>query len=218
MAASAFYLRTPPALEPDSFAGRLAEVLDTPLAAGAVEAVLLCRASLPEDDAAARAAIDRLRPIAQDRGVAFLLEDRPDLAATTGCDGVESSAQGPGYRACRKAVGDGASVGIACGSSRHDAMVAGEAGADYIAFGPVHADGEEALAEALDLIAWWAEMMELPSVALGPVDAATAPRYAAAGADFLALDQAVWDHPDGPAAGLAAIAAAVARTEAAGGS
>jgi len=208
MAAPAFYLRTPPAIDAPAFAGDLAAALDAPLKAGSVQAVLLSRASVSGDDDAVRPAVEALRPLVQDRDVAFLLDGRPALAAATGCDGVEAGPGGPGYAACRKAVGPSASVGVACGHSRHEAMVAGEAGADYVAFGEP-AEGDDAMASTLDLVAWWAEMMELPVVALGPIDAASAPRVAAAGADFLALDRAVWDHPDGPAAGLAAIAAAL---------
>ena len=111
--------------------------------------------AVPADPAAAKAAIERLRGIAQERGVAFLLRDDAALAAKTGCDGV---VVGPGaYAAARKAVGAQAIVGVTVGTSRHEAMEAGEAGADFIGF---DADPE--------LVSWWTEMMEVPCVAAVP--------------------------------------------------
>lgn len=109
----------------------------------------------PADPAAAKAAIERLRDIAQEQGVAFLLRDDAALAAKAGCDGV---VVGPGvYAAARKAVGAQAIVGVLAGASRHEAMEAGEAGADFIGF---DADAE--------IVSWWIEMMEVPCVAALP--------------------------------------------------
>ncbi|MGK9165242.1 thiamine phosphate synthase [Inquilinus limosus] len=111
--------------------------------------------AVPADPAAARAAVERLRDIAQECGVAFLLRDDAALAARTGCDGV---VVGPGgYAAARKAVGAQAIVGVAVGTSRHEAMEAGEAGADFIGF---DADAE--------IVSWWTELMEVPCVAAVP--------------------------------------------------
>jgi thiamine-phosphate pyrophosphorylase len=111
--------------------------------------------AVPADPAAAKAAIERLRGIAQEGGVAFLLRDDAALAARSGCDGV---VVGPGaYAAARKAVGAQAIVGVLVGTSRHEAMEAGEAGADFIGF---DADAE--------IVSWWTEMMEVPCVAALP--------------------------------------------------
>ncbi|WP_225771303.1 thiamine phosphate synthase [Inquilinus sp. Marseille-Q2685] len=111
--------------------------------------------AVPADPAAAKAAVERLRGIAQEQGVAFLLRDDAVLAAKTGCDGV---VVGPGgYAAARKAVGNQAIVGVLAGTSRHEAMEAGEAGADFIGF---DADAE--------IVSWWTEMMEVPCVAAVP--------------------------------------------------
>ncbi|HET8728451.1 MAG TPA: thiamine phosphate synthase, partial [Alphaproteobacteria bacterium] len=140
-----------------------------------------------------------LRPVAQDRGAAFLTSGRPALALETGCDGT-ALLDPAGYKAARTLLGAGYIVGAWTGASRHDAMVAGEAGADFVG---LTADPE--------LIGWWAELFEVPCVAGGLVTAENARALAEAGADFLALGPAVWDDPDGPAAGVGKIAAALAK-------
>lgn len=181
----------PERLEPQAFAAALTAALD----AGDVACLELRLAAA--DAAAWRAAIAVLAPIAQSRDVAFLLYGLPRLAADTGCDGVHVGADVP-YGDARRAVGQGAIVGVSCGTSRHAAMEAGEAGADFIGFDP---DPE--------IIAWWAELMEGPCVAfaLGAVGDADVAALAAAGADFVAVREAVWDHPGGPPAGVAAMLA-----------
>ncbi len=123
------YLVTPPALDPPRFAEDLAAALD----AGDVAAVQL---RLKEaDDDALRRACDVLRPVAQRRGVAFLLNDRPDLAAETGCDGVHVGQEDAPYEEARRIMGSDRIVGVTAHDSRHLAMEAAEAGADYVAFG-----------------------------------------------------------------------------------
>jgi thiamine-phosphate pyrophosphorylase len=181
-----------------------AEALRAALEAGPIACVLLRHNDL--DDAALKATIARLRPVAQDRGVAVLVEDRADLATALGCDGVHLSDPGD-YGAARGLLGPEAIVGVACGASRHDAMVVGEKGADYVAFGRL--DPEPALPEA-ELIAWWQMTMTVPCVALGARSVAECAELAAAGADFVGLGAWVWDHPDGPAAVVQATAAALA--------
>jgi thiamine-phosphate pyrophosphorylase len=137
---------------------------------------------------------------AQARDVAVLIEDDAELAQRLDADGVHL---GPGGRvqATRKALPEDAIVGAYCGRSRHDAMVAGEAGADYVAFAG-RPESDLAPAEPA-LLTWWQTMMELPCVAMGPVEVADAGALAEAGADFVALEGGVWDHPDGPAAAVA---------------
>lgn len=192
------YLVTPPDLDPVA----LAPLLDAALAAGDVACVLY-RPPADAPDDAVRAGIAALRPLAQGRDAAFLIADRPALAAATGCDGVHLTGDGPDYPAARKAVGPGAIVGVACGTSRHAAMEAGEAGADYVWF------AAETDAGAVEPVGWWAEMMEVPAVAFSDAGP-QAPEIAAligAGADFLALGAGVWRHPDGPAAAVAAFQA-----------
>lgn len=186
------YLVTPPDLVPATFLDPLAAAL----AAGDVACVLL--APPPGAPAAAvLAMVDALRPTVQGSGAAFLVADRPGLAADRGCDGVHLSPDGPPYLESRRTVGETGIVGMACGLSRHDAMSFGEMGADYVWFAA--APGEDAA--LADRIGWWNELMEVPCVAAtdAPADDAVCDRLIAAGADFLAVRQGVWRHPEGPA-------------------
>ncbi len=197
------YLVTPPLLTP-GFADDLAAALD----AGDVACIQLRLKDAPDDQI--KRAVEALRPVAQSRNVAFLLNDRPDLAAQTGCDGVHIGQQDMPYAAARKLVGGGM-IGVTCHDSRHLAVEAAEAGADYVAFGafyPTLTKQPPAMAE-IDIIAWWAEMMEVPCVAIGGITAANCAPLVAAGADFLAVVGAVWQHPDGPGGGVKAMLAAI---------
>ena len=199
------YLVTPPALDPAVFRDRLAEALD----AGDVAAVQLRLKDVP--DAAVIRAIEMLRPVVQDRGVALILNDRPDLARQHGCDGAHVGADDMEAARARKLLGD-LQLGISCYDSRDAAMLAGESGADYVAFGAFFASGTkqtDVRAEP-DLLEWWSEVMELPVVAIGGITPANCAGLVRAGADFLAVVSAVWDHPDGPAAGVLAMNQAIA--------
>jgi thiamine-phosphate pyrophosphorylase len=205
------YLITPQALDPASFAATLARALD----AGDVAALQL-RLKDAADDAWRRAA-DALRPVAQSRGVAFLLNDRADLVRETGADGVHVGQDDMPARAARALIGPEATLGVTCHASRDLAMQAGDDGADYVAFGaffPTETKATTHRAEP-ELLAWWSELMELPCVAIGGITAQNCAPLVRAGADFLAVVGAVWNHPDGPAAGVAAMNAAIAaaRTE-----
>lgn len=201
------YLVTPPALDPAAFAPRLAEALE----AGDVACVQL-RLKDVDDDAILRA-IEALRPVAQERGVAFLLNDRPDLAARTGCDGVHVGQQDTPYREARRLVGAGAIVGVTCHDSRHLAMVAAEQGADYVAFGAFYPTTTKPsrYRPAPELLTWWSELMEVPCVAIGGITPENCAPLVQAGADFLAVVTAVWNHPDGPGAAVRAFNAAIDR-------
>ncbi|PWC78184.1 thiamine phosphate synthase [Azospirillum sp. TSH64] len=199
------YLVTPPALEPAAFAPILAEALD----AGDVACVQLRLKDCPEDDI--RRACDVLRPVAQEREVAFILNDHPRLARETGCDGVHVGQTDTPYRDARKIMGNDAIVGVTCHDSRHLAMIAGEEGADYVAFGaffPTATKTAEYKAEP-DLLSWWSELMEVPCVAIGGITAENCAPLVTAGADFLAVVNAVWGHPQGPGAGVRALNAAI---------
>jgi thiamine-phosphate pyrophosphorylase len=200
--ATRLYLITPPSFEPRTFADRLAEALD----AGDVACVQL-RLKPADDDTIQRAA-EALLPVAQQRGVAFLMNDRPDLALATGCDGVHVGQEDASYAEARRILGLGRIVGVTCHGSRHLAIEAAEAGADYVAFGaffpspskPVkhHADA--------DILRWWSELMEVPCVAIGGITPENCRPLVEAGADFLAVISAVWDHPDGSGAAVKAFA------------
>ncbi len=204
------YLITPPALEPSGpalsvFADRLAAALD----AGDVAAVQL-RLKGVEDDAQRRAA-EILGPVCRERGVSLLMNDRPDLAAETGCDGVHIGQEDAAYAVARKAVGEDGIVGMSCHDSRHLAVEAGEQGADYVAFGaffPTATKDAKARAD-VEILEWWSEMMVVPVVAIGGITVLNCGPLVRAGADFLAVVSGVWDHPDGPAEAVRAFNEAI---------
>ncbi|MET4127054.1 thiamine phosphate synthase [Roseovarius sp. MBR-6] len=188
------YLVTPPAFERDAFAPRLAAVLD----AQAVACVRLALASTDEDSVA-RAA-DACREITHARDVALVIERHLGLVERLGLDGVHLPDGARSVRAARKALGPDAIVGAFCGASRHDGMSAGEAGADYVSFGPVGATalGSGTRAER-ELFEWWSEMIELPVVAEGALDGQTVASLAPV-SDFLAFGEEIWREDDAGAA------------------
>jgi thiamine-phosphate pyrophosphorylase len=204
--ATRLYLVTPPAFEPVTFADRLAEALD----AGDVACVQL-RLKPAGDDAIRRAA-DALRPIAQRRGVAFLMNDRPDLALATDCDGVHVGQEDASYAAARQIVGLGRIVGVTCHASRDLAIDAADAGADYVAFGAFFPSASKAAQHRAEpgIVQWWSELMTVPCVAIGGITPENCAPLVAAGADFLAVIAAVWEHPQGPGAAVKAFAKAIA--------
>ncbi|HVI52637.1 MAG TPA: thiamine phosphate synthase [Candidatus Sulfotelmatobacter sp.] len=192
---------TPPAIaDVPAFAKTLAAALD----AADVACIQLRLKNVPDDEICRT--IDFLRPEAQRRGVAFLLNDRPDLAFETGCDGVHVGQDDTPYKKARAAVGDNAIVGVTCHNSRHLAMEAGEAGADYVAFGAFYpTDTKEILHRAEpEILSWWSELFEVPCVAIGGITTANARPLVEAGADFLAVCGGVWSHPEGPEAAVKA--------------
>ncbi|NDC58425.1 MAG: thiamine phosphate synthase [Alphaproteobacteria bacterium] len=193
------YLLTPPAL-PDRFDATFARALG----AGDIACVQLRLKDAP-DDAVLRAA-ERLMPIAQAAGAAFLINDRPDLAARIGADGVHVGQTDAPYAEARRILGPDRIVGVTCHASRHLAMEAGEAGADYVAFGAFYPSTTKEPAHQADveLLAWWADLMEVPCVAIGGITADNAEPLVRAGADFLAVTAGVWAHPDGPEAAVRA--------------
>lgn len=144
---------------------------------------------------------ETLMPIVQQAGAAFIINDRPDLARTLGADGVHVGQEDASYAEARALLGPKAIVGVTCHDSRHLAMEAAEAGADYVAFGaffPTATKDAKTRAEP-ELLTWWQEMMTVPCVAIGGITTENAPVLVEAGADFLAVASGVWDHPDGPA-------------------
>ena len=197
------YLITPTTAGPD-FADTLAAALD----AGDVAALQLRLKDAADDHW--RRTIDALRPVAQSRNVAFLLNDRPDLAAATGCDGAHVGQTDTPAGEARKLLGD-LTLGVTCHDSRDLAMQAGDDGADYVAFGaffPTTTKDAPTIADP-DIIAWWSDLMELPCVAIGGITAANCAKLVTAGADFLAVVGAVWAHADGAAAGVRALNQAI---------
>ena len=193
------YLITPPAIDDLTvFAGQL----ETALAAGDVAALQI--RLKPADDAALLAAVEALAPVARARDVAVLLNDRPDLAARSGCDGVHIGQSDASLAEARRLMGPDAMIGVTCHDSRELAMDAAEAGADYVAFGAFFPTTTKETAHRPDpeILTIWQETVEVPCVAIGGVTPANAGQLARAGADFVAVSAAVWSHPDGPAAAV----------------
>jgi len=193
------YLVSPPRIAPNDFA----QVLKGALTGGDVASFQLRLKNVSDDEI--RRAADVLRPIVQAHGTAFILNDRPDLAAELGCDGVHVGQEDASYAEARVALPNGI-VGVTCHDSRHLAMEAGEAGADYVAFGaffPTQTKEPKTQAD-IELLRWWGETMVVPCVAIGGITVTNAPALVEAGADFLAVAAGVWEHPDGPQAAVKA--------------
>jgi len=187
------YLVSPPRVAPKDFAG----VLKDAFKGGDVASFQLRLKHVSDDEI--RRAVDTLRPLVQANGTAFILNDRPDLAAELGCDGVHVGQEDASYAEARAALRGGI-VGITCHNSRHLAMEAGDAGADYVAFGaffPTQTKEPKTSAD-IDLLRWWSETMVVPSVAIGGITVQNAPALIQAGADFIAVSAGVWEHPEGP--------------------
>ncbi len=189
------YLISPERIEhPALFASDLRAALD-----GGDVAAFQLRLKGVDDDAIARAA-DTLRPVCQQRDVAFILNDRPDLAVKLDCDGVHVGQDDMSCAEARRIVGPQRQVGVTCKASRDLAMEAGEAGADYVAFGAFFASNTKTVTTpaSLEIIEWWSELFEIPCVAVGGITVENCRPVIAAGADFLAVAGGVWNHEDGP--------------------
>jgi thiamine-phosphate pyrophosphorylase len=209
MTASAcrLYLITPPRIDDPAAFG---EALKAALDAGDV-AVLQIRLK-DVDDAGIAEVVRALLPVAHAHDVAVILNDRPDLAVRLGCDGVHIGQDDASYAEARRIMGSNGVVGVTCHDSRHLAMEAAEAGADYVAFGAFFPTATKAPlyhAEP-ELLTVWQEVMQTPCVAIGGITAANARGLAAAGADFLAVSAGVWAHPEGPAEAVRALNAEIA--------
>lgn len=196
------YLLTPTHFDAEEFTPRLAALLD------AVDiACLRLRHGGTDENAIARAA-DALRAVAHERDVPLVIDTHLGLVDRLGLDGVHLTDMSKSVRKCRDALGPDAIVGAFCGASRHDGMVAGEAGADYVSFGPVGTTalgtGETAPSE---LFSWWSEMISLPVVAEGALNADLV-RQLSPVTDFFAFGDEIWSAED-PLAALQALDAAI---------
>lgn len=201
------YLITPPALDAATFRDQLEAALD----AGDVACLQLRLKDVGDDDI--RRATEALMPPAQARDVAFLINDRPDLAAELGADGVHIGQEDMSYAEARRLVGADRIVGVTCHNSRHLAMEAAEAGADYVAFGAFFPTGtkEPKTRAEPEILEWWSSLMVVPCVAIGGITVANCPILVRAGADFLAVSAGVWAYDAGPAAAVRDFNAAIAK-------
>lgn len=200
------YLISPPRIEAD-FADRL----DSALSGGPVAAFQLRMKDAPDDDVL-RAA-ERLMPVCAAHETAFILNDRMDLAKACGADGVHLG-QGDGDpREARRLLGPAAQIGVTCHASRHLAMDAGEAGADYVAFGAFFPTVTKETFERPDpsILGWWSRIFEIPCVAIGGITAENGKALVEAGADFLAICSWVWSHEQGPGEAVRAFEAILQR-------
>lgn len=184
------YLLTPPEFELSSFSPQLARVLDS-----TEIACLRLTMATSDEDRISRAA-DALREVAHARDVAVVIDSHVGLVERLGLDGVHLRDNGHGVRTHRETLGKDAIVGAFCGTSQHAGMTAGEAGADYIAFGPVgvSALGDGAVAEQ-DLFAWWSEAVEVPVVAEGHLDVDLVAQFAPI-TDFFGIGEEIWNRDD----------------------
>lgn len=196
------YLLTPPVIDLMTFPDQLAAVMD----AHDIACVRIALAAQDADDLG-RAA-DALREVAHARDVAILISDHVALAERHGLDGVHLSDAGRSVRDARKLLGPDASVGSHCGTSRHDGYVAGEAGADYVSFGPVTdlGLGDGAVADR-ELFEMWSQMVELPVVAEGGLTEALMGTLAPV-TDLFAIGEEIW-RSDTPSDALGKLIAAM---------
>jgi thiamine-phosphate pyrophosphorylase len=174
------------------------------LGAGDVASLQLRLKDVSDDDI--RRAVEILMPVAKRADVAFILNDRPDLAYEMRCDGAHIGQDDMSYAQARATMGRDCVVGVTCHNSRHLAIEAAEAGADYVAFGaffPTATKEPKEMAE-IDTLQWWAEMMVVPCVAIGGITVDNAGPLVEAGADFLAVSSGVWDYGSGPEAAVKA--------------
>ncbi|RYD39693.1 MAG: thiamine phosphate synthase, partial [Sphingomonadales bacterium] len=150
-----------------------------------------------------------LQALCSAHDVAFIVNDDVALAKRLGADGVHLGQDDGDPREARRILGPEVQIGVTCHASRHMAMEAGEAGADYVAFGafyPTTTKTVEHHAEP-EILEWWQGMFELPCVAIGGITVDNAPVLIEAGADFLAVSGGVWAHPEGPGAAVRAFSA-----------
>lgn len=184
------YLVTPPAFELEAFGTRLSAVLDSH------EIACLRLALATSDEDTLSRAGDHLREIAHARDIPLVITNHLQMVEKLGLDGVHLTDGSRSIRATRKALGADPIVGAFCATSRHDGMTAGEAGTDYIAFGPV---GDTALGDGskaeTELFAWWSEMIELPVVAEGALTTDLVETLAPV-TDFFAVGEEIWRHED----------------------
>ncbi|MCO5127575.1 MAG: thiamine phosphate synthase [Rhodobacteraceae bacterium] len=195
-------LITPAEIDLDTFCDALSAVLD------AVDTACL-RLSLAtrDEDRIARAA-DAVRLVAHDRDIPVVIESHVQIAERHGLDGVHLTDGARSVRTARKMLGTDAIVGAYCGQTRHEGINAGEAGADYVAFGPV---GSVALGPGeradRDLFDWWSAMIEVPVIAEGGLTTELVESFAPV-ADFFAIGTEIWGADD-PAAALKALMAPI---------
>lgn len=194
------YLITPTAFKPEVFAPQLAALLD------AIDIACVRLALTADDESTLSRAADQVREVAHARDVPLVIDRHMQLVERLGLDGVHLTDGARSVRDTRKALGADAIIGAYSGASRHDGMNAGEAGVDYVSFGPI---GETGLGDGIvaehDLFAWWSQMIEVPIVAEGALEVALIEAFAPV-TDFFAIGPEIW-RTDDPLGALRALTA-----------
>jgi thiamine-phosphate pyrophosphorylase len=194
------YVVSPARIELPAFTESLKAALD----GGPVAAFQLRLKDVPDADILR--ACEALLPICNAADVAFILNDRMDLAKQAGADGVHLGQSDGSVKDARALLGPNAQIGRTCHDSRHLAMEAGEDGADYVAFGAFYDTTTKPshYRPTPDILGWWTTLSQIPCVAIGGIFPHNAVPLVQAGADFIAVVRAVWEHEGGPGAGVAA--------------
>ena len=155
----------------------------------------------PISDSAIIQAVSAIKPLCHQYGVNVVINDRPDLAASCGADGAHIGQDDMDYYSSRELLGGDAIIGVTCHNSRELAFQAARAGADYVAFGAFYETSTKApkFRAELEILQWWHQAVEVPSVAIGGITVENARPLIEAGADFIAVSSGIWAHPKGPA-------------------
>ncbi|HPF47807.1 MAG: thiamine phosphate synthase [Alphaproteobacteria bacterium] len=195
MSDTRLYLITPSKFDLESFTMTLKETLE----AGDVASLQLRMKESYDEDIILAA--KKLMPICHAHDVAFIINDRADIARKVGADGVHIGQEDISYNEARTIVGEDRIVGVSCKNSKHLSMIAGEQGADYVAFGAFYPTNTKITTTKADpeILRWWQDLFEIPCVAIGGINADNAAEMADAGADFIAVCSGVWDDANGPA-------------------
>jgi thiamine-phosphate pyrophosphorylase len=179
-------------VSPLAVGGAFPQRLERALEAGPVAAFQFRVKGIDQHEAARLA--EPLLAVCRERDVAFIVNDSIALAKRLKADGVHLGQHDGDVREAREVLGREAQIGVTCHASRHLALEAGDAGADYVAFGaffPSTTKASEHRPEP-ELLAWWQNLMEIPCVAIGGITPENARPLVDAGADFLAVSNAVW--------------------------
>jgi thiamine-phosphate pyrophosphorylase len=191
-------------VSPLDVTGAFPDALAAALGAGPVAAFQFRVKGLDQHEAARLA--EPLQRVCAARDVAFIVNDSMALAKRIGADGAHLGQDDGDPREARLLLGPAAQIGVTVHDSRHLAMEAGEAGADYVAFGAFFPTATKETRHRPDpsILSWWSTLFEIPSVAIGGITPDNGRALVEAGADFLAICGAVWNHEDGPAAAVRA--------------
>lgn len=194
-------------ISPLDVGGDFPERLRRALEAGPVAAFQFRVKGMDQHEAARLA--EPLQAICAEHEVAFIVNDSVGLAKRLGADGVHIGQEDGDPREARQLLGPSVQIGVTCHDSRHLAMEAGEAGADYVAFGAFYPTDTKETRHRPDpaILGWWSTLFELPCVAIGGITPGNARPLIEAGADFIAVCGAVWNDPDGEAAAIRKFAA-----------